>query len=298
MAKHNFGGDWTAAKLQVLRLYLEKYNAIFSKPESKASYFHTIYIDAFAGTGYIAASSDNDDPEDSLGLFPEFAKEHEEFLKGSATLALDLEPGFSEYIFIDKKTEHVQDLEKLRDDYPTKAMRISVIQGDANSVLMDIVNNTNWQKSRAVVFLDPYGMAVDWSTIKALAMTKAVDVFVLFPLGQAVNRMLTRSGRLSKGWESKLTKFFGGEDWKLAFYTPVVEPTLFGDQPEEKKIATFESIGRFFVERLKSIFVEVATNPLQLRNSTGTPLYLLCFAAANEKGAPIARRIAESTMKN
>jgi hypothetical protein len=34
----------------------------------------------------------------------------------------------------------------------------------------------NWQKERAVVYLDPYGMQVEWSTIEALAATKAIDL--------------------------------------------------------------------------------------------------------------------------
>jgi hypothetical protein len=34
-----------------------------------------------------------------------------------------------------------------------------------------------------VLFLDPYGMQVDWTTIEAIARTKAIDLRVLFPLG-------------------------------------------------------------------------------------------------------------------
>ncbi|HVS33518.1 MAG TPA: hypothetical protein VMS98_18935 [Thermoanaerobaculia bacterium] len=61
--------------------------------------------------------------------------------------------------------------------------------------------------------------------------------------------------------------------------------------------ASTDTIGRFFNDRLKSIFAGVADSPAVLRNSTGSPLYLLCFAAANEKGAPIAVRIADHLLK-
>ncbi len=37
-------------------------------------------------------------------------------------------------------------------------------------------------------------MQVDWKTIEAVAATKAIDLWLLFPLGVGVNRLLTRSG--------------------------------------------------------------------------------------------------------
>ena len=67
---------------------------------------------------------------------------------------------------------------------------------------------------------------------------------------------------------------------------------LFGE--EERVVrASLERIGRYFVDRLKAIFPGVAERPAVLSNSKGSPLYLFCFAAANEKGGPIALRIAE-----
>jgi hypothetical protein len=60
--------------------------------------------------------------------------------------------------------------------------------------------------------------------------------------------------------------------------------------------ATNSSIARYFNDRLKQIFPAVA-EPGVLRNSSNCPLYLLCFAAGNEKGAPIALKIANSLLK-
>jgi hypothetical protein len=73
-------------------------------------------------------------------------------------------------------------------------------------------------------------------------------------------------------------------------------PTLFGDADRVVK-ATTETIGRYFNERLKSVFAVVAEEPKVLRNSANCPLYLLCFAVGNEKGAPIALRIANHLLK-
>jgi hypothetical protein len=46
------------------------------------------------------------------------------------------------------------------------------------------------------------------------------------------------------------------------------------------------------------VFEGVARNPLLLVNSKNTPLYLLCFAAANKKGAKTAIKIAQDILKN
>jgi len=45
------------------------------------------------------------------------------------------------------------------------------------------------------------------------------------------------------------------------------------------------------------VFADVAENPLVLRNSRNTPLYLLCFAAGNSEGAKTAVKIAQNILK-
>ncbi len=42
----------------------------------------------------------------------------------------------------------------------------------------------------------------------------------------------------------------------------------------------------------RAVFCAVSDQPRVLSNSSNSPLYLLCFAAGNEKGAPIALKIA------
>jgi len=74
-------------------------------------------------------------------------------------------------------------------------------------------------------------------------------------------------------------------------------PTLFGDDNERVIKATMETMGRYFTNRLKSIFAGVAENPGVLRNSANNPLYLLCFAVGNERGKDIALRIAQHLLK-
>ena len=48
------------------------------------------------------------------------------------------------------------------------------------------------------MFLDPYGTQVSWTTIKAIADTRAIDLWILFPIG-TVNRLLNRDGQIIEG---------------------------------------------------------------------------------------------------
>jgi three-Cys-motif partner protein len=188
MSSHQFGGRWTEEKLERLRKYLVAYTTIF-KANERAKHLRTTFVDAFAGTGTYRATKgvSQDVKEQSVDVYDEDATS---FQKGSARIAVEVEPSFDHYLFIEKKSSYIHELEKLRVQFPGKANRIKIIQGDANTVLKDWCHRTDWQRNRAVVFLDPYGMAVEWSTIREIANTKAIDLWILFPLGQAVNRLL------------------------------------------------------------------------------------------------------------
>ena len=148
---HRFGGDWTEQKLEVLAKYLTAYTTVLSKQS-----FERIYIDAFAGTG----SRQSPRREDQAELFPP------EFLDGSARIALKTEPRFHRYIFVEESGERCEQLEALKAEFPDRAGGIEVIKGDANKEVQDICG-WDWRNCRAALFLDPYGMEVEWATIEA-----------------------------------------------------------------------------------------------------------------------------------
>ncbi len=287
--KQQFGGNWTTEKLERVRKYLVAYATIMRKQK-----FRFAYIDAFAGTGYNVTKS----KKSEAPLFPELSGvEATEFLDGSARIALKVEPRFTKYIFIEKSPERFAELDKLKEEFPLLATDIVLVNADSNAYLQDICENRRWDKNRAVLFLDPFGMQVTWDTMKAIANTKAIDLWILFPLGIGVNRLLRRDAQISEGWQRRLDDFFGTQDWRSVFYETKAERSLFGVEAKTEKIADFEEISRFFVKRLETIFAGVAKNPLALYNSAKTPLYLLCFAAGNDRGAKTAVKIAQDILK-
>ena len=297
---HSFGGPWTEDKLRRIDAYLDAYMTIFSG-NPRASKLNTIYLDAFAGTGFRTSPVAEDRAEGSLFEDALADPDTGELKEGSAYVALRTDPPFGRYIFVDRNPEHARSLGTLRREFPDLTKRISVQVADANTFLQGWSRETDWRTNRAVVFLDPYGMQVDWSTIEAIAATEAIDLWILFPLGQAVNRLLTRNDIPRGAQAERLTRFFGTEDWKEAFYEEASDqPNMFdllGEESGYTKRANFDAIGRFFVERLEQVFAGVSKNPLPLPNSKGVPLYLLCFAASNPKGAKPALRIANHLLR-
>ncbi len=260
---HQFGGDWTARKLHAVQRYLNAYTTALRRQP-----FTLLYVDAFAGTPF-----------------------HE-----TSPLAEIVEPPFDRYLFFEKHRVRCAQLEQLRADFPALADRIVIERREANDAIRTLCAG-GWAGRRATMFLDPYGMQVEWATIEAIAATRAVDLWVLFPLGIAVNRLITRSGEIPPPWRHRLDLMLGSEEWYQAFYEIVPEPTLFGDDRARVVKASQEVIGGYFTRRLRGIFSGVADRPAILQNSRGMPLYLLCFAVGNPRGTETALRIANHILR-
>lgn len=282
MARQLFGGGWTDEKLSIIQKYLRAYTTIMRKHD----YFKYAYIDAFAGTGYreseVSGMSQNE-------LFPDLRKEDFKRLRdGSARIALRIQPPFRRYIFIEQDKNRFDELQQLKEDFPVKSDDILLVNAEANEWLVDRCKHYDWKQHRAVVFLDPFGMQVEWRTVEAIAGTEAIDLWNLFPVGAAVNRLLVRDGEIPEAWQEKLDSVLGTHDWYDIFYE--THPDLMGEI-RSQKIISLEGIGRYYVDRLRSVFRHVAERPRPLFNSTGVPLYWLCFASPNETAARIAQDI-------
>jgi three-Cys-motif partner protein len=286
-----FGGGWTQEKLARVSSYLTAYtNALKNMP-----FFTLMYIDAFAGTGYRNIKIED---QQGFGLTDLTGEDAKAFHDGSAKIALRTNPRFGEYYFIEQDSVKCSELEKLKVEFPEKATDIHIVNDDANAALKRICASMLKQKNlRAVLFLDPFGMNVSWDTIEAIARTEAIDMWYLFPLGVGVNRLLTKDGNIPESWQKKLDSIFGDTGWRDAFYKKEVITGLFEDFEVTKKTGDLKQISDYFVKRLESIFAGVIKKPLPLYNAKNNPLYLLCFACGNKKGAPIALKIAGHILK-
>jgi three-Cys-motif partner protein len=280
-----FGGGWTQRKLQVLKKYLQAYTKIF-KNNARARFYSISYVDAFAGTGTLRRPS--------LGglakYLPGLEESENEFRKGSVTRALEVEPPFDKYIFIEKDTKKCRELESIAAQFPNRT--VNVINADANTALLEWCTNLNTARERAVVFLDPFGASVKWEVIAALGQTRAVDLWVLFPYF-AINRMLVRNRRPPKAWAARLTSVFGTSEWENSFYSTFSFKSLLDSRKVDlvHKSADHRDIVDLYVKQLKQEFVAVS-DPFPMHNSNGALLFILFFAAANERSAKTGLKIA------
>lgn len=276
-------GPWAREKLGGLRAYLSAYMTILSKHRP----LRTVYVDAFAAAGRaVVRKPGRDEPTIQLDLGEEARDEDvREVISGSPRVALEIEPPFEQYVFIEADERRLGELNALEAEYGGKR-KIRVHHGDCNeyittTLLRVLASDSRW---RGVVFLDPFGMHVPWSTIKALADTKHVEVFINFPIGMAIQRLLPRSGKFTEKQRKKLDNYFGHSGWYDQVY--LSEPGLF--EAELRKHADAgDRLLAWYRARLKGAFGHVSTARL-VRNSKGGHLYYLVFAGPNAVGAKIA----------
>ena len=200
--------------------------------------------------------------------------------------------GVQNNYFIDKKESS---LEKLRNKLGQKVdlskRKVSFKSGDANKWIIDLANVLKLQNYAALVFLDPFGMQIDWVSIEALKGTRS-DVWILVPTGVIVNRLLDKAGELK--YTDKLQSFFGlsEQEIKAIFYKQEIKPTLFGEVESISKISKpIEKIAKIYVERMKGIWKYVTEEPLRLDNRNGVPLFHFVFASNNASAIKIAKQI-------
>jgi three-Cys-motif partner protein len=283
MPGHHFGGKWTSEKLEIVRKYLQAYTRVL-----KNQALNRHYIDAFAGTGDRSARR-------AKGQMLLDMPELDEITKGSARVAMEIEPPFHSYILIEKSKRKSSALQGVKKEFP--ARHIEVLNEEANEAIQRICKMTDWRVNRAVLFLDPYGMQVSWETLVAVAATKAVDVWILYPSGMGINRLMTKKGNVPKEWQDTLDRFLGSPEWRTAFYRTKATTDMFGVTTtklvKEGDTAKFEA---YFLNRLRTIFKGVAPRGVPLKNSKGQVMYLLCFACANPAAAELALKIAKSVM--
>ena len=152
-------------KLDLLGRYLKFFNTALQAQPRPASPFDRIYIDAFAGTGQCEIKR-TDGTRSTI--------------YGSAKIAANTDPAFHQIHLVDMKKKAYGGIE----NYGRVWINIgsSCAQGRRDSALEAIISKVKWRRTRGVLFLAPYGMAVRWETLETIAKAEALDVWYLFPL--------------------------------------------------------------------------------------------------------------------
>ncbi len=295
-----FGGGWTKDKLEILEGYLKAYTTVL-----KNQSFRLWYVDAFAGTGYVSMNSDNGNEAQSKLLISEdgWDSETANVLKGSARRAIEVDDKpFDALIFVEQNFEYAIELSKLKQEFNDRSIR--VVPDDANKFLPDWCASKNgqlgtpWRGERAVIFLDPFAIEVDWETVQRISETKSVDLWILFPLS-ALTRQLPNDREPDDENAANLDRVFGGSQWREGLYQTRSQPTLFGDEIMQTVRTEQQAIIDLYLNKLHKVFPAVANNPRWFRNSRNSPMFALMFASANPgRGGQIALNIANHLLNH
>lgn len=283
---HKFGGAWTELKLDVIEGYLDFYTAVLASKPTPQNPFKLWYIDAFAGSGSRTVEFAGE------RIF-EAADAQEVTLDGSARRALQIARPFHKYVFIEGNASRFSELERLKEEFPARS--IECMPGDSNDVLNKLFGGPPWAHQhggrgshRAVVFLDPYGMSVKWSTLELLARSGSVDVWYLFPV-EGVNRQM--SGDLTKVEDYKrykLEEMFGSADWQEEMYDTVEQGGLFDGFLEQRpKRGSKAEIEQYALRRLGSLFNYVS-QPIRLSGKRRGHIFSLICLSNNHSPAAAA----------
>ena len=266
-----YGGRWTFEKLKILESYLDAYTTALKKTP-----FKLIYIDAFAGTGYINPVNVSSDAKT--------------FIDGSASRAIKIrDKPFDKLIFIEKNSDRYNELQDLQQKHPNRDIEVN--KSDANSYLQNL--QTDWKKWRGVLFLDPFATEVEWSTIQTISSFNALDIWLLFPVS-AVSRMLPlqrQPGEIDSKWVARLKKIYGNDSWN-SLYQEDRQGDMF-DSPGHIRNSGVNELLSIYKQNLGEQFGKrFLSKSKTLKTSKGAPLFEFIFCAGHPNGAPIAKDIA------
>ena len=246
-------GYWTEIKLQILRDYAKAYAQILSKQNHIK---HYAYIDGFAGAGEHVSKT--------TGLV----------IDGSPAIALNVEPQFSHYHFIDLNGERAAQLRALapgRQD-------VTVYSGDCNEVLLkDVFPRCRYKDfRRALCLLDPYELNPNWQVVHAAGQMRSVEIFLNFMIMDAnMNVLWNDPDNVPAAQAERMNVFWGDNSWRGACYR--TQPGLFEDivrkAPNEAVVAAYQ-------KRLRDVAgFKYVPDPMPMCNSKGTVIYYLFFAS-------------------
>ena len=258
-------GPWSEIKLEIVKEYASAYSIIMNKQSLSGGYY---YIDGFAGAGvHLLKSTQNP-------------------VLGSPTNALLITPPFTGYHFIDLDGDKTDLLQELSKGNP----KVSVYTGDCNKILLDkIFPSIKYENyNRGLCLLDPYGLHLDWKVMYAAGQSKAIEIFLNFPLmDMNMNILWNNPDKVEAKQVERMNAFWGDDGWRKISYKK--QKGLF-ETYEEK--TTHAPLIKAFCERLRTVagFAYVP-EPVPMRNTKGGIVYYLFFASPNKTGHKIVKDI-------
>ncbi|TFG44784.1 MAG: three-Cys-motif partner protein TcmP [Candidatus Brocadiia bacterium] len=238
-------GEWSRDKHYYLRRYIDAFTSSMKK---KWGGLH--YIDLFAGAGI------------------EKLKDSGDLDWGSPLIAAQYP--FSKLHLCELNTEKYSTLKIRINEYKRDSQ---ILQGDANEKIAEIVNDIP-KRSLSLAFLDPYGLHLEFETLKVLA-NKRADLIIFFP--DHLDALRNWEHNYHDNPDSLLDRCLGdGTDWR----------SIRKSTPPEKYA---EVLRNLYVKQIKSLgYTEFEYKRISMK---GHPLYILIFCSRHKLAAKLWRGI-------
>jgi three-Cys-motif partner protein len=261
-------GYWSELKLKIVQEYGSAYTKAFAKQGRGLKKY---YIDAYSGPGV------------------HISKKTKNKVEGSPSRALKINPPFDHFYFIDireDKTDHLESLCGDRSD-------VTIFTGDSGPILIKkILPSIQYEKfNRALCLLDPYGLHLDWQVMLKAGQSRAVDMFLNFPvMDMNRNAIWKNPKKMPTDGIERMTKFWGDDSWKDVAYAEHPQGELFGGPNMIKQ--DNETIVEAFRERLKKVAgFQYVPDPLPMKNKKQAVVYYLFLASPKAIAADIIENI-------
>jgi three-Cys-motif partner protein len=242
-------GPWSTEKHHFLRRYIDGFTTAMKG--KRWSGLH--YIDLFASAGI---EQIKDGPLEW----------------GSALIAAQAPHQFSRLHLCEL---HSKPFEALRQRLArfSQPAEPQLIQGDANTAVSEVVASLP-PKSLSLAFLDPYGLHLNFETLRILSMRK-VDLIIFFP--DHLDALRNWEAVYHDNPSSNLDRFLGFADWRDKLKTTA-----------RTKWAT--ALGDLYKTRIASLGYSNFEEE-RISNSAGRFLYKLIFCTSADAGMKIWRGV-------
>lgn len=236
-------GRWGKRKYHFLKRYLELFST-----GMKNRWPQRYYLDLFASAG-MARVRDSD-----------------EIVYTSALLAATMRDPFTRLVLCERDPLRVGALrERLtRFDLPNEPV---VIAGDANQRIPDLLALIPSRDALTVTFADPFGLHLDFETVRAIAGHRS-DLIVLLP--DKMDALRNWAKYYYDNPDSNLDRFMGESGWREIL-------------TESTKGTAAERLRDRYLERLRTLgYAHFGQE--RVSNDRGNEIYLLIFASRHSRG--------------
>ena len=257
-----FGDGRTEQKLEIV----EEYSSLFIEILGAQNWVTTHYIDAFAGEGYIEINNGTNS-----------------VLEGSVTRIMRIQ--FDRFHFIENDSQKCGQLRHVVNGQGIEE-RAGIYEEDANIALPRIVGQFS-RSDRSLIFIDPFGMQLNWQTLSSLAAVPWCDIVYLFPCHGVLRGAPNRSGGLlHPDMKDLMCSCLGMTEQKIVeeFYAKDPQGHFFPElqaQGGMVRMADYAVVENLVLRRLRSLFTYVYDPPYRFTAPGRAPIFSMYLMTSN-----------------